>query len=221
MAINRSSPDALALRELVEHSRVIAETASDAIITIDENSTILFVNPATTKIFGYAPEELLGAELTILMPEYLRHVHRAGLQDYITTGQKHIAWDAVELPGRHKDGRELTLELSFGEFFKEGHRFFTGIARDLTNRKRDERRLQLQTRVTEILAHSSSLDEAAAELLAAMCAILGWRFASFWLVQSQPDQLHSIAKWRDETLPGTAEFAEASAGLPTVAGAVA
>ncbi|HKP47674.1 MAG TPA: GAF domain-containing protein, partial [Pyrinomonadaceae bacterium] len=211
MAVNRSDNDAgAALREIVENSRVIADTASDAIITIDESSTILFVNRAATKIFGYSSEELMGSDLTMLMPEYLRHVHRAGLTDYIETGQKHISWQAVELPGLHKSGRELALELSFGESHKDGHRFFTGIARDITQRKRDAERLKLQTSVTEILSRCTSLTDAASELLAAMCTTLGWQFGSFWLAQSTPDQLHSIAHWPDNSSPEIAQFAEAS-----------
>jgi PAS domain S-box-containing protein len=198
------------LLDIVESSRIIAETASDAIITIDEKSTILFVNRATSNIFGYTAEELIGSDLTILMPEYLRHLHRAGLDNYLTTGQKHISWEAVELPGLHKSGRQLALELSFGEFQKDGHRFFTGIARDITRRKRDEQRLKVQHSITAILANASSLDEAAPRLLSAIATDLGWQFAAFWSVQSQLNELHSIATWRDELCAGTAEFAEAS-----------
>jgi PAS domain-containing protein len=87
--------------DVVENSRIIAETASDAIITIDEESNILFVNHAAVRIFGYSPEEMLGGQLTMLMPEYLRHLHRAGLKQYVETGNKHISWDAAELPGLH------------------------------------------------------------------------------------------------------------------------
>jgi PAS domain S-box-containing protein len=122
------------MHSFVESAGVIAETASDAIITINEESTILFVNGATSNIFGYTAEELIGSQLTMLMPEYLRHLHTAGLHNYLETGNKHISWEAVELPGLHKSGKQLALELSFGEFEKDGHRFFTGIARDIDNR---------------------------------------------------------------------------------------
>src|SRR5688572_5587908 len=131
-----------ALSSLTQISRVIAETASDGIITIDENSTILFANRATEKIFGYSRDELTGHSLTMLMPEYLRHVHRAGLTRYISTGERHISWEAVELPGLHKNGSELPLELSFGEFLEGGKHFFTGIVRDITDRKRAEEALR-------------------------------------------------------------------------------
>src|SRR5512132_1863947 len=114
---------------LAQISRVIAETASDAIITNDDQSTMVFLNRATEDIFGYTHEELIGQSLTMLMPDYLRHVHRSGLKRYLTTGTRHIAWEAVQLPGLHKDGSEIPLELSFGEFVENGKRYFTGIAR--------------------------------------------------------------------------------------------
>lgn len=123
-------------------TRVIADTASDAIITIDEQSVMLFVNRAAEKIFGYTRTELLGQPLTMLMPDYLRQVHRAGLQRYLGTGTRHIAWEAVQLPGLRKDQTEVPLEVSFGEFTEAGKRFFTGIARDITDRKQAQEALQ-------------------------------------------------------------------------------
>src|SRR3989442_14337297 len=123
------------LRDLHRISRVIADTASDAIITIDSQSTMLFVNHAAEKIFGYSRDEMLLQSLTMLMPDYLRHVHRSGLKRYLATGERHISWEAVELPGLHKSGREIPLELSFGEFIENGESFFTGIARDITEQK--------------------------------------------------------------------------------------
>ena len=127
-----------AARESDRRFRTLAETASDAIITIDADSHIVLVNQAAERIFGYTTSEMLGKELTMLMPEYLRHLHRAGLSRYRETGKRHISWQAVELPGLHKTGNEIPLELSFGEFTKDDRRFFTGIARDITERKRVE-----------------------------------------------------------------------------------
>ena len=131
-----------ALRESETRFRTLAETASDAIITIDANSSIIYINRAAETIFGYSVAEMLGQDLTMLMPEYLRHVHRAGLHRYLETGRRHIVWSAVELPGLHKNGHEIPLELSFGEFTRNEQRYFTGIARDQTERKRAEEELR-------------------------------------------------------------------------------
>jgi PAS domain S-box-containing protein len=108
---------------------LVAEAASVAVFTIDEESTILFTNAFVEQLFGYRSEELIGKKLTLVMPEYLRHVHERGLARYVTTGQRHISWDGVPLPGLHKNGREIALIISFGEFLRAGKRVFTGFAR--------------------------------------------------------------------------------------------
>lgn len=196
----------VSLQDVIENSRIIAETATDAIITIDTDSTILFVNRAAERIFGYANEEMVGASLTMLMPEYLRHLHRKGLTNYVATGQKHISWEAVELPGLHKSGAEISLELSFNESNKNGERFFTGIARDISKRKQDERRLALQHSVADILANANNIDDAAPKLLETICQNLNWQVADFWLVDKLDNTLHLVSTWRDETVEHAEEF---------------
>jgi PAS domain S-box-containing protein len=208
------SDSAIHISETASHdfeqsSRVVADTASDAIITINEDSIMLFVNRAAEKIFGYARAEMIGQSLTMLMPDYLRHVHRAGLHRYLTTGQRHISWEAVQLPGLHKDGRELPLELSFGEFSENGRRFFTGIARDITERRKLERRLETQFQVARILAESESLARAAPLLLQAIAESLGWEMGQLWSLEREAHLLHWLASWQVASLDAK-QFEEAS-----------
>ena len=63
------------------------------------------------------------------MPEYLRHVHERGLAHYVATGQRHVSWDGIPLPGLHRNGEEIPLMISFGEFLRGGKRVFTGFAK--------------------------------------------------------------------------------------------
>lgn len=123
-----------ALRESEEKFRLIAETATDAIIKIDENSIIQYANPATEKIFGYSTSEMLGMNLTMLMPERLRQAHLDGVRRYIATGKKTRPWQGIQFPGLHKNGREIPLEMSYSEYEKGGRRMFVGIVRDITER---------------------------------------------------------------------------------------
>jgi len=80
--------------------------------------------------------------MPMLMPRHMRPEHDNGLHRYISTGQRHINWTGVPLTGLHKDGREIPLEVSFGEFERDGKRYFTGIARDVSERELAERALQ-------------------------------------------------------------------------------
>ena len=86
------------LKASEEMHRVIIEAASDAVVSIDESGAILLANPATTRIFGYEPVELIGKPLTILMPEFMRELHQDGLRRYLATDERHINWQGTELP---------------------------------------------------------------------------------------------------------------------------
>lgn len=121
------------LKESEEMHRMITQTAPDGIVIIDENSTILSVNPAMERIFGYAPSEFVGRSLTMLMPDNMAAKHRAGIRRYASTGQKNIPWSGLVLPGKTKDGRILKLNIAFGETVFGGHPKFIGFIRDVTN----------------------------------------------------------------------------------------
>jgi PAS domain S-box-containing protein len=141
-ALDASRKSEQIARESETRYRTLAQTASDAIITIDEDSRIVYVNEAVEAIFGYPAAELVGENLIKLMPEAMRPRHENGVHRYLATQRKNIGWATIELPGQHKSGREIPLELSFGEFEQDGQKFFTGIARDVTERKRAEAALE-------------------------------------------------------------------------------
>jgi two-component system, cell cycle sensor histidine kinase and response regulator CckA len=122
--------------------RFVAETTSDAIISIDHDSVILFANRAAERVFGYSLSEILGQQVTVLMPEYLRHLHKAALHAYVKTGKKHTSWTGMQLTGLHKSGVEIPLEISFGEHLRNGKHIFTGILRDVSERNRVEQELR-------------------------------------------------------------------------------
>jgi PAS domain S-box-containing protein len=130
------------LVESEERYRSVVTAATDAIVTIDPDSVIEFVNPAVQSIFGYSPTELVGKSLTLLMPEAYRERHRAGIARYLATRRKHIPWQAIELPGLHRDGHEIPLELSFGEIFIGRRQLFTGIIRDISAKRTTEQALR-------------------------------------------------------------------------------
>jgi hypothetical protein len=113
-------------REIHAHYRIIADTAPDAIITIDHEGRILFMNPATTTMFGWAAPELMGQPLTVLMPKFQ-------LADRLS---------GAEWISRRKDGTEFAAEVSFGKIAGHDPSTFTGFIRDISERKRAEAAFQ-------------------------------------------------------------------------------
>jgi two-component system, cell cycle sensor histidine kinase and response regulator CckA len=135
--------------------RVVAEAASDAIISINRDNVILFANRAAERVFGYSLSEILGQQVTFLMPECFRHLHKAAVHAYVKTGQKHTSWTGLQLTGLHKSGAEIPLEISFGEHVREGKHIFTGILRDVSERIRLERELRHSQEKYAKMIHSS------------------------------------------------------------------
>jgi len=121
-----------------ERYGVMIETANDAVVCMDESGAILLANPATMRVFGYEPAELIGKRVTVLMPEFLRKMHEDGFRRYVATGQRHINWQGTEFTGLRKNGQEFPVEISFGEVTADGHRIFTGFIRDISERKQAE-----------------------------------------------------------------------------------
>jgi PAS domain S-box-containing protein len=137
-ARTRAETAAAALQASEELHRTISETAADAILMMDEHSIILSANRAAEQLFGYSAAELIGQPMTMLMPERMRVRHRQGVEHFLKTGERNISWNGIELPGLHKDGHEISLELSFGASRRNGRMVFTGFLRDITKRKEIE-----------------------------------------------------------------------------------
>ena len=190
--------EALAVSE--ERYRIVADSARDAIITIDQESRILFINQAAEKIFGHNLGEMQGESLSMLMPDYLRHLHRAGFERYLSTGQRHLSWESVEVPGLHRDGHEFPLEITFGEFKQDGKHFFTGICRDISERKRVQARLATQHAVTRIIAEAQDVTEATPQIIRAICESLGWDVGGIWRLHHEEKSLRCAEAWHSPSI---------------------
>lgn len=131
-----------ALFETESQYAIVAQTLSDAIVTVNEDSIVLFANDATNRVFGYRPDEITGREVTVLMPESIRSVHRQGLQHYLETGRRNLEWHGFEVMARHRTGKEFPVSVSLGEYEVGGKRFITAIMRDITESRMREQQLR-------------------------------------------------------------------------------
>jgi PAS domain S-box-containing protein len=138
------------LRRAEERMRSVVDHVIDAIITIDERGSIRSFNRAATTIFGYSAEEVLGENVKMLMPDPYRAEHDGYLANYLGTGKRKIIGIGREVVGRRKDGSTFPMELAVSEFRMGAERYFTGIVRDITERKRLED--QLRQRLEDLAA---------------------------------------------------------------------
>jgi PAS domain S-box-containing protein len=120
-----------------ERLQAILNTAADAIITIDRGSIIRAVNRAAERMFGYSAAEMVGQDVAMLMPSPHREAHAGYVARYLRTGERHVIGISREVPARRKDGSVFPTDLAVSEIEHLG--LFTGIHRDLTDRKRLER----------------------------------------------------------------------------------
>jgi PAS domain S-box-containing protein len=185
-----------ALRYSEENYRLVVETAPDAVISIDESGAILFANPATARIFGYDPTELIGKPLTILMPEFLRKLHEKGFSRYLATGQRHINWQGTELTALRKKGQEFPVEISFGELSRDGRKVFTGFIRDISERKQAEelraahaRQIAVRADVSMAFRREESLNTILGECGEAIVRHLDAAFARIWTLSDDGKML--------------------------------
>jgi len=138
----------------VQRHGMIQTLALDGIITITEDATVRSFNPAAERIFGYAADDVIGNNVNMLMPDPYRSHHDGYLQSFLGGGKKKIIGKIREVSGRRKDGSTFPMELSISEPIPGDRILFTGMCRDITERKRAEdalleARTQLERRVEE------------------------------------------------------------------------
>ena len=124
------------------HLRSILDTVPDAMIVIDEKGTMQSFSSAAERQFGWKPDEVIGKNVSMLMPEPYRTRHDGYLIRYMTTGERRIIGIGRVVVGERKDGSTFPMELSVGEMASGEQHHFTGFVRDLTERNAAERRLQ-------------------------------------------------------------------------------
>lgn len=208
------------------HYRAIIESAILPIITIDAAGTIREVNPATERVFGYQPGELVGRNVSILMPQPHASQHDRYLANYRRTGTTSILGRPREFEGLRRDGQTFPIEISVSRLEEPGlpGPLFTAIIRDITDRKRAESELRLLQELAVAIGRSRDLRSALVETLERIGLATGWSYGEAWLpspagelVIASPvwhlpnlavEGLERLTRWRTfrrgESLPGIA-----------------
>ncbi|WP_121820164.1 PAS domain S-box protein [Halostella salina] len=173
--------------------RAVAESISDAVVTVDADSTIVFANEALSDLTGYETEALVGQPLTKLIPERLRESHREGVARYLDTGERQLDWNYIELPVELADGTERPVAVSFGEFTRDGERFFTGSLRDITERKEREATLNGLLDASGSLIEAESAAAVARIVADAVAEVLGFEPSGVYLLDDASGDLQPAA----------------------------
>ena len=209
------------------HLRSILETVPDAMIVIDERGYILSFSAAAERMFGFVEDEVLGENVSILMPSPDRERHDGYLERYIRTGERRIIGIGRVLTARHRDGATFPIELSVGEARIADDRVFTGFIRDLTERQQAELRVHdLQSvlahvqRVSEMGTLATSL---AHELNQPLTAIANYVEAARDMLEQNAANIAALQRLLDQEIakggdimPGAAELLETNAETITI-----
>jgi len=177
------------LEEQAAKLQAVVETAIEGIITIDENGTIESLNPAAERMFGYNEEELIGQKVKMLMPHPYREQHQKYIDRYLRTGDARIIGLGREAMGRRSDGSSFPLELAISEVVLPRKRLFTGIIRDISDRRSAEKRERQQLAEHAHAARLAALGEMASgiahELNQPLAAIVSFADACLNLVKKE------------------------------------
>jgi diguanylate cyclase (GGDEF)-like protein/PAS domain S-box-containing protein len=188
------------LRKSEARYRTVLDAAFDAIVTITPEGIIRWFNRGAERMFGHRSGEVIGQPVTLLMPERYREHCVAGLHRYLRTGDARVVGNTTELVGLRKDGSEFPMEMSLGETQEDGERLFTGVIRDITERKRAQDVLrEAQDRFRSVFDHAPigvavvSLDGRYLQVNRSLCEILGYSEeelqALTWQEITHPDDL--------------------------------
>ncbi|HET7058132.1 MAG TPA: response regulator [Nitrospiraceae bacterium] len=193
-----------ALRDSEERTRLIVETALDAVVVMDTGGRITDWNPQACEIFGWSREEAIGRPLTTIIPSHYRETHERGVRHYLNTGEGPLLNKHIEIEGLHRNGNEFPIELTIAPVRQSNTLTFSAFIRDITNRKRAEIRQATQFAVSRALAESATLEDAANPLLEAFCTMMGWQLAAIWLVDRHSHVLKCKAIWHAPSVQAAA-----------------
>lgn len=193
------------LRASRDGLQAVLDNAADGIATIDQRGIVQSFNHAAESIFGWTSAEVIGRNVSMLMPADLAARHDGFLARYIASGEARIMGRGREVPGMRKDGSVFPLHLAVSEVTVEGRRLFTGILSDLSGLKAAERQADERGRLVEAILHGTpdpifAKDTEGRYLLVndACCEVLGL-------------PVGQIIGRRDDQLPHAAEAPEISA----------
>jgi len=128
----------------------ILESVTDAVVTIDEEHKVLICNRAAEEMFGYKREEIVGQDVSPIIPNPHQNIHRDYVERYLSTGIPRVIGKARECYGLRRDGSSFPVEIAYSVSKTGGHLYFTAVIRDITQRKQLEREVRFVERLADV-----------------------------------------------------------------------
>ncbi|MBT8484924.1 MAG: PAS domain S-box protein [Phycisphaerales bacterium] len=198
-----NSTDLTAGATMAQLRAVLASTL-DPVITIDARGRVHSASDSVERVFGWTPTELVGQNISILMPAPHQEQHDDYLADYRKTGTTNILGRTREFEGRRRDGSIFPLELSVSRVDVPGQAepLFTGIIKDISDRKQGEEELRLLRTLSLAIGAAEDLESAMTVVLREICHATGWEYGEAWLPDQSGRRLRDTPVWhaRDRTL---------------------
>ncbi len=163
---------ARSISERTSRMRSVIETAVDAIILIDTKGLIQEFSPSAESIFGYTKEEILGHNISMLMPKSYQTEHDEYISNYLESHNRNVLGKQRELVALRKNGESFPIDLAVAEAKIKGHSYFTGIVRDISQRKHMEEKLKNQKNLLGMLNQSITTFVDKGDFFAAMNEML-------------------------------------------------
>ncbi len=201
----RFSAQASELESNERRYRQILETAFDPFVGMDSKGRITDWNEKAKDTFGWSRSEATGQTFSeMILPARHRDAYEQDIRRLIASEEGPVATKRAETTAVDRDGNEIPVEITISATRWGGKHLFTAYLRDLTSRKRTQRRQQAEHGVTRVLAEASALEEATPKIIEAICAGLGWDLGEIWEVDHATNRLRCIDLWHLPLLEATA-----------------
>ena len=173
----------------------VINATQEGVLVIDESGIIQTFNPAAESLFGYQAEEVIGKNVSLLMPEPHRSEHDNYIQQYLRTGKSDLIGMLRELTAVRKDGSTFLIELAANPIHLDTQRFFVGTVRDISERKQAEAQRNLLHNITQIFSASDDLESVFPKVLKTICNFMNWEIIFYWMVNEKKQELHCSHFW--------------------------
>jgi PAS domain S-box-containing protein len=173
----------------------VIHATQEGVLVINESGIIQTFNPAAESLFGYQAEEVIGKNVSLLIPEPHRSEHDNYIQQYLRTGKSDLIGMVRELTALRKDGSTFSIELAANPINLDTQRFFVGTVRDITKRKQAEVQQNLLHNLTKIFSTSDDLESVFPKALQTVCNFMNWEIIFYWISNKEKQTLHCSHSW--------------------------